>query len=56
MEGGEAGEEHEEGPGAWREDEEEGSKEGRWEDGRGRCAVSGMRILGGTGGLRRVVV
>lgn len=35
---------------------EEGSREGRWESGRGRCAVSGRRVLGGTSGLRRVVV
>ena len=33
-----------------------GSREGKWESGAGRCAVTGMRILGGTGGLRRVVV
>jgi len=32
------------------------SREGRWESGVGRCAVSGKRILGGTEGLRRVVV
>lgn len=32
-----------------------GSREGRWESGKGRCAVTGLRILGGTGGLRRVV-
>lgn len=30
--------------------------EGSWESGAGRCAVTGMRILGGTGGLRRIVV
>ncbi|KAF2871792.1 peroxisome assembly protein 12 [Massariosphaeria phaeospora] len=35
---------------------EEGSREGRWESGRGRDAVTGRRILGGTEGLRRVVV
>ncbi|GAB7338693.1 hypothetical protein MBLNU457_5418t1 [Dothideomycetes sp. NU457] len=33
-----------------------GSREGRWESGKGRCAVTGKRILGGTGGLRRVMV
>jgi len=33
-----------------------GSREGKWESGAGRCAVSGKRILGGTEGLRRVVV
>ena len=32
------------------------SREGKWESGAGRCAVTGMRILGGTGGLRRIVV
>lgn len=29
---------------------------GRWEGGEGRCAVTGRRILGGTEGLRRVMV
>ncbi|KAF2754364.1 hypothetical protein EJ05DRAFT_456477 [Pseudovirgaria hyperparasitica] len=46
MEGG-AGEE------GW--EKEEGSREGRWESGRGRDAITGQRILGGTGGLRRVL-
>lgn len=32
------------------------SREGRWESGKGRCAVTGMRVLGGTGALRRIVV
>jgi peroxin-12 len=32
------------------------SREGRWESGQGRCAVTGRRVLGGTGGLRRVLV
>ncbi|KAF2838796.1 alpha/beta-hydrolase [Patellaria atrata CBS 101060] len=36
--------------------DEEGSREGRWESGKGRCAVSGRRVLGGTEGLRRVLV
>ena len=45
------GEEEEEGWGA-----EEGRREGRWESGKGRCAVSGKRILGGTEVLRRVLV
>lgn len=31
-------------------------KEGKWESGRGRCAVSGRRVLGGTEGLRRIIV
>jgi peroxin-12 len=35
---------------------EEGSREGRWESGKGRDAVTGRRLLGGTEGLRRVVV
>lgn len=47
MEGG-AGEE------GW--GDEEGSREGRWESGKGRCAVTGLRVLGGTEGLRRVMV
>ncbi|KAF2031538.1 MATE efflux family protein [Setomelanomma holmii] len=34
---------------------EEGSREGRWESGTGRDAVTGRRVLGGTEGLRRVV-
>lgn len=33
-----------------------GSREGKWESGAGRCAITGRRVLGGTGGLRRVVV
>lgn len=45
------------GENVWQEEgEKEGSREGRWESGKGRCAVSGKRILGGTEGLRRVVV
>lgn len=43
-----------EGEEAWRS--EEGSREGRWESGRGRDAVTGRRVLGGTEALRRVVV
>jgi peroxin-12 len=31
-------------------------KEGKWENGKGRCAVSGRRLLGGTEGLRRIMV
>jgi peroxin-12 len=38
------------------EDEEGEGKKEKWEDGRGRCAVTGRRLLGGTGGLRRVMV
>lgn len=37
-------------------DEVQKSKEGKWESGKGRCAVTGRRILGGTSGLRRVMV
>ncbi len=31
-------------------------KTGKWESGAGRCAVTGRRLLGGTGGLRRIMV
>lgn len=31
------------------------NKEGKWESGKGRCAVTGRRVLGGTDGLRRVM-
>ncbi|KAI1393940.1 Pex12 amino terminal region-domain-containing protein [Hypoxylon trugodes] len=31
-------------------------KEGKWESGQGRCAVTGRRVLGGTEGLRRIMV
>ena len=50
----------------WDDDNEEGgesqdkkpkgSQDGKWESGMGRCAVTGRRVLGGTGGLRRVMV
>lgn len=29
---------------------------GKWEHGQGRCACTGRRVLGGTEGLRRVMV
>lgn len=52
-----------EGAAAFKEDEEEegwaqeeGSREGHWESGKGRDAVTGRKVLGGTEGLRRVVV
>ncbi|KAL9113066.1 MAG: hypothetical protein Q9227_002678 [Pyrenula ochraceoflavens] len=32
------------------------SKDGKWEAGAGRCAVTGRRVLGGTSGLRRVMI
>lgn len=49
----------------WEEDEEQmeeekseapKSREGKWDSGNGRCAVTGRRMLGGTSGLRRVMV
>ncbi|KAF2672511.1 peroxisome assembly protein 12 [Microthyrium microscopicum] len=51
MEGNPGGEE------GWGEEEDGGrSREGRWESGAGRDAVTGRKILGGTDVLRRVVV
>ena len=47
----EDGEEEDEGWG-----KEEGSREGHWESGKGRDAVTARRILGGTEVLRRIVV
>lgn len=35
---------------------QEKSREGVWENGKGRCAVTGLRVLGGTAGLRRLMV
>ena len=35
---------------------EGGSRRGQWESGRGRCAVTGMKLLGGTEALRRIIV
>ena len=35
--------------------DEEGSRGGRWESGQGRCAVTGMKLLGGTEALRRII-
>lgn len=32
------------------------SRYSRWESGKGRCAVTGRRVLGGTDGLRRVMI
>ncbi|KAK5126178.1 hypothetical protein LTR08_005005 [Meristemomyces frigidus] len=54
--GGEAGEG---GGNAWVAEGEGrggGSREGLWESGAGRDAVTGRRVLGGAGGLRRVMV
>ncbi|KAL3474000.1 peroxisome biosynthesis protein (PAS10/Peroxin-12) [Aspergillus californicus] len=33
-----------------------GKKHGKWESGKGRCPVTGRRVLGGTEGLRRVLI
>ena len=38
------------------EEERGGSREGKWESGKGRCAVTGRLLLAGTDGLRRVIV
>ena len=32
------------------------SREEKWESGKGRCAVTGRRVLGGSDGLRRVMI
>lgn len=45
----------EEGAKGWFE-EGGGSRVGKWESGKGRDAVTGRRVLGGTGGLRRAMV
>ncbi|KKA28918.1 hypothetical protein TD95_002488 [Thielaviopsis punctulata] len=34
----------------------DGGRQGKWESGKGRCAVTGRRVLGGTDGLRRIMV
>ena len=39
-----------------KEEEKRASREGRWESGKGRCAVTGRMVLAGTDGLRRVMV
>ena len=39
-----------------RRESERSSRVGEWEDGSGRCAVTGRRVLGGTSGLRRVII
>ncbi|PHH65865.1 hypothetical protein CDD81_1234 [Ophiocordyceps australis] len=31
-------------------------RQGKWESGQGRCAVTGKRLLGGTQGLRRIII
>lgn len=61
-EDGSVGQDEDEGYGDGEEDEAPDAKklavsrDGQWENGAGRCAVTGKKILGGTEGLRRVVV
>ncbi|RAL04178.1 ubiquitin-protein ligase peroxin 12 [Aspergillus ibericus CBS 121593] len=54
------GDEGSDGHGDGGEGEKEGkksrSRRGKWESGKGRCPVTGRRVLGGTEGLRRVLV
>lgn len=38
------------------DEEKAGSREGEWESGKGRCAVTGRMVLAETDGLRRVMV
>ncbi|KAJ5894697.1 hypothetical protein N7495_006388 [Penicillium taxi] len=38
------------------EDKKSHKRGGKWESGKGRCPVTGRRVLGGTEGLRRVLV
>ncbi|KAJ5558429.1 hypothetical protein N7535_008640 [Penicillium sp. DV-2018c] len=37
-------------------DESPRKRSGKWESGKGRCPVTGRRVLGGTEGLRRVLI
>lgn len=39
-----------------KDNEKHQSRQGKWDSGVGRCAVTGRRVLGGTSGLRRVLV
>lgn len=39
-----------------RQEEFMAEREGKWEGGKGRCAVTGRRVLGGTDGLRRIMI
>ncbi|KAJ2968134.1 hypothetical protein NUW58_g10288 [Xylaria curta] len=39
-----------------RQEEFMADKVGKWESGQGRCAVTGRRVLGGTEGLRRIMI
>ncbi|KAL5615230.1 hypothetical protein BROUX41_005286 [Berkeleyomyces rouxiae] len=34
----------------------DGGREGKWESGKGRCPVTGRRVLGGVEGLRRIMI
>ncbi len=56
MEGSAEGWDEENGDEKGEKERGRGSRDGRWESGRGRCAVTGRRVLGGTQGLRRVMV
>lgn len=52
---------HGEGEHEEKESRRNGSSRGKsryshWESGKGRCAVTGRRVLGGTDGLRRVMM
>ena len=48
--------EHDEGGGGREKIKGSVNRMGKWESGQGRCAVTGSRVLGGTEGLRRVIV
>ena len=48
--------EHDEGGDGMEKRKRGGNRMGKWESGQGRCAVTGSRVLGGTEGLRRVMV
>lgn len=54
LEGGEEG--NKGGDGDEEEMKKSRSRRGKWESGKGRCPVTGRRVLGGTEGLRRVLV
>ncbi|KAL1899971.1 ubiquitin-protein ligase peroxin 12 [Ceratocystis pirilliformis] len=34
----------------------DGGRQGKWENGKGRCPVTGRRVLGSTDGLRRIMI
>lgn len=48
--------EHEEKKSRRNESSRSKSRYSRWESGKGRCAITGRRVLGGTDGLRRVMM